>query len=317
VRFTSAPCPGGVCDSALAGAGGAFTLWIPFVAVGTPGAIVETNLASWVSTGASVGTTAGSYVRASDALSFTPAAGILHSGVAFGDVPPNAFVPSGAQNVTPGGVAFYPHTFTAGSAGSVSFTTSQAPSPVLPGWTLGLYRDLDCDGVLDPGEPIVSSPISLAAGGVACLVARHDAPAVAPGGATELATLTASFSYTGAAPALSLPYDVSDLTTVVLGSLALDKTVDRPTAQPGDTLTYVVTYRNLGPEPLTSLEIRDATPAYTVFVEALCGTLGGGLGSCSVTQQPVVGGTGTLAWTLVGALQPGGTGAVSFRVRIP
>jgi uncharacterized repeat protein (TIGR01451 family) len=316
VRLASAACAG-VCDSTITGAGGAFTLWTPFVAIGVPATIAETNAASWVSTGASAGTTAGSYARAADELSFTPAGGIAYSSVAFGDVPPSTFVPSGAQSVTPGGVALYAHTFTAGSPGAVSFAAVQTPSPVLPGWTLGLYRDLDCDGAIDSGEPLVAAPITLAAGGVACVVARHGVPVGAPSGAAEQVGLTASYSYTGAAPAFSLDHLVGDLTTVVIGSLALSKTVDRVNAQPGDTLTYVVTYQNLGPEPLTNIEIRDATPSYTVFVTAVCGLLGSGLGACGVTQEPAVGGTGTLAWTLGGALLPGGSGTVSFRVRIP
>ena len=70
------------------------------------------------------------------------------TGVAFGDVPPNAWVAAaGAASVAPGGVAFYPHTFTAGSAGAVELRRDQAPSPrdARAGAT-SFVRDLDCDG---------------------------------------------------------------------------------------------------------------------------------------------------------------------------
>jgi len=67
---------------------------------------------------------------------------------------------------------------------------------------------------------------------------------------------------------------------------------------------------------LNNIVIRDATPPWTVFDSASCATTGAGITSCSLTQQPATGATGTLAWTLVGSLSPGGSGSVSFRVRV-
>ena len=259
------------------------------------------------------------YVRASDRISFTAANGTIASGVLFGDVPPNGFAAAGAASVAPGGVALYPHAFTAASAGAVTFVAAQAPSPAIAGWGYEVVRDLDCDGVVDAGETAVGAgPIALVAGERVCLVARHTAPAGAAVGASELATLTAAFAYANVAPALGASSLLTDLTTVLAsgGGLTLSKSVDRVNALPGDVLTYTITYTNLSNAPLTSIAIADATPAYTVFEDAACGAPGTGLSACGVSAQPSAGGSGPVTWTMTGALAPGGSGSVTFRVRV-
>jgi hypothetical protein len=68
--------------------------------------------------------------------------------------------------------------------------------------------------------------------------------------------------------------------------------------------------------PISNIVIRDATPTWTVFDSASCAATGAGITGCSLTQQPAAGATGTVAWTLAGSLAPGGSGSVSFRVRV-
>jgi uncharacterized repeat protein (TIGR01451 family) len=123
--------------------------------------------------------------------------------------------------------------------------------------------------------------------------------------------------YANATPALVTVVALDDRTTVTTaGSLQIVKQVDLATARPGDVLTYTITYRNLGAEPLSAITIADATPAWTVFEGASCGALGAGLTGCLLASQPAIGGAGALAWQLRGALAPGGSGDVSFRVRV-
>jgi uncharacterized repeat protein (TIGR01451 family) len=317
LKLVSAACAGGLCDSVQTDGAGAFRLWIPAAAAG-PVTVRETNAAGWISTGARVGTTAGAYTRATDQIAFTAAAGNAYTGVAFGDVPPNLFAAGGAQGIAAGAAALYAHRFTAKSAGAVTFGAAEAPSPALPGWAVELVRDTNCNGVIDAGEALVTPGIALAAGQVVCLVARHVSPAGAPSGASEQATLSASFAYTGVAPALSATTTLVDLTTVLGagGGLVLSKSVDLATARPGDTLTYTITYTNAASTPLSSIIVRDATPAFTVFTSASCGTLGTGLSACGVTSQPAVNGTGTVVWTLTGSLAPGASGSVTYRVKV-
>jgi uncharacterized repeat protein (TIGR01451 family) len=316
VRLLSAACPGGRCDSTLTGGAGDYTLWLPFTAAGAV-QVGETDPAAWLSTGASVGTSGGTYARPADLVSFTAASGMLYGGLDFGDVPANQLVPPGARTGAPGSVAFHPHTFTAGSAGTVTFSVTRTPSPVIPGWSADLYRDLDCDGAIGPGEPAILSPLAVSAGQTLCLVLRHNVPVAAPGGARESVTLDAGFVYVNAAPALASAVQVGDLTTVVAGGgLQIAKSVDVSTARPGDYILYTITYRNPGAEPLTSIVIQDATPSFTVFDSATCGGLGTGLSGCTITSAPPAGGTGPLTWTLNGTLAPGASGSVSFRVRV-
>ncbi len=85
---------------------------------------------------------------------------------------------------------------------------------------------------------------------------------------------------------------------------------------PGDTLTYTITYTNPTIDVLNNIVIHNATPSYTTFVSASCGSLGAGLTGCSVTTAPAVGGQGTVEWTLTGSLSPGASGAVMFSVQI-
>lgn len=316
VRLLSAACAGGACDSALTGASGDYALWLPFATAGAGATVEEVNAAGWLSTGGSPGTTGGAYDRAFDATAFTVAAGVVYSGADFGDVPPNLFVAPGARTASAGGVATYAHTFTAGSGGDVSLSAVQTPSPALPGWTLTLVHDLDCDGVAGAGEPVLSGPVTLVAGQTLCVVARHGAPAGAPSGAQETATLTAGFSYTGASPALGTSVALDDVTTVAPDGLVITKSVDLASARPGDTLNYTITYANLGTQPVSSIVIQDATPPYTTFVSAGCGALGAGLGGCGVAAQPAVGATGAVQWTFAGSLDPGASGSVSFVVQV-
>ena len=180
-----------------------------------------------------------------------------------------------------------------------------------------MRRDLDCDGVVDPGEPVLAAPLAVTAGESVCLVLRHLVPAGAPAGAVEQVRLAADMDYANAAPALATVVALDDRTTVTTaGSLEIVKQVDLATARPGDVLTYTITYRNLGPDAVSAIVIADATPAWTVFEGASCDALGAGLSGCLLASQPPVGGTGTLAWQLQGALAPGASGSVSFRVRV-
>lgn len=316
VRLLSAACAGGACDSALTAGGGLYTLWLPAAAAGAV-RVTEVNPASWLSTGGTPGSTGGVYTRATDQFAITAATGTSYSGPEFGDVPPNAFAAPGVRSGAPGAVVLHPHVYTAASGGQVSFATSQTVNPALPGWTAQLFRDLDCDGVVDPGEPVAGGPVALSTGQTACLILRQAIPAGAPAGASSTVTLTASYAYANATPALSANASLADLTVVVdSGGLAITKSVDVASARPGDLLTYTIVYRNQGAAPISALVIRDATPGFTVFDSAACGSLGTGLTGCAITSAPAVGATGTLAWTMSGSLAPGASGSVTFRVRV-
>lgn len=279
-------------DSTVTDGAGNYTLWIPASAGANPVRVVQANAGGFVSTGGQAGTTAGSYVRASDTTTFNNLVGTSYSGVNFADVPDNALTTDGAQSALPGATLNYAHSFTAGSGGSVSFSTAAVANPALAGWSEVLYRDANCNGVLDgaEGASLLSGPTTVAAGELVCVLLREFVPATAPNGAQNQVTLTASFSYTNASPALGSTHTRSDLTTVgAPGSagLTLVKSVDKATALPGEVLTYTIVYTNNASGALSTLRINDSTPAFTTFASAACiGTLPANLSSCSVSSAP-------------------------------
>jgi uncharacterized repeat protein (TIGR01451 family) len=236
----------------------------------------------------------------------------------------NTFAPDNQQSSMPGTVVFYPHTFTAGSAGSVAFTTSAVQIPAVPGWTQILYRDTNCNGRLDgvEGNTILAAPVAVAAGDSVCIVVKDSIPGTAPYNARNVITATSTFN--GASTIAR-----TDTTTVGAAAgagLTLDKAVRNVTlggaagtsntARPSDILEYTITFTNTSSGLLSSIVITDATPAFTQYQSAACGPLPGNVSSCNVTTQPAVNGAGSVVWTLGGNLLSGGSGTVTYQVRV-
>ena len=306
-----------VFDSEVSGSDGSYSLFI------TPGAttvaIIKTNPANYISTGASVGTTGGSYNRATDTVTFTKATEGFFTGVNFGVVPVNTFQADGAQQALPNTTLFYPHIFTPGTAGQVTFTIAPISSPSNVLFSHVLYQDIACSGVIAASDPVISGPVTTVAGTNLCVLMKVTVPSGAPLNSSDAAVLTASFSYTNANPVLTATYAVKDLTTVgtpTTAGLRLEKAVDKATALPGANLTYTLTFTNDSSGAISNIVINDATPAFTVFVSAACGApLPSSLTGCFFTV-PAAGQTGNIQWTFTGTLNPSQTGTVTFIVKI-
>lgn len=311
--------------SASTAGDGRYTLWVP---ASVSGSVTVTPAApvAYLATGGVAGTTGGSYSRPT--VSYTPATGQSYSGVNFGLVPPNTLAPNGAQTAQPGTVVFYAHSFLAGSGGQVTFSLVSTATPASPSWSQVLYRDSNCNGTLDTAEPQVTAAITATAGQTLCLIVKQFVPADAGLGAQNTVTLSAAFGYTGASPALSSTLTANDITTVgEPGALTLSKLVSNLTqslgpatavnAAPGNTLQYTLTAVNNGSEPLSTLVINDATPAFTTYLSAACpASLPAGLSACNVSTQPAVGAQGSLQWTFTGSLAPSAQLAVTYQVKV-
>ncbi|MEF7613163.1 hypothetical protein V4F39_04505 [Aquincola sp. MAHUQ-54] len=299
---------------------GAYTLWIPAAAAGAV-IVAQAGLegaqadgASWISVGGSAGTTGGSYSLVADRTSFGAAAGQRYTGVDFADVPANRFDTEGQQAALPGTVVFYPHRFTAGSAGVL---TLSAAGPAGGTWGVVLYDDTDCNGRLDAGEPAVAAPRAVVAAQAVCIVAKVAVPAEASWGSQYPLAVAARLAY--ANHTLVGEHTRTDVTVVGDDSdagLRLAKQVDKATAVQGDALVYTIAYSNQGSAALTALRIHDRTPAYTVFVSADCGTPPPGGPACSVAAQPAAGAAGPVEWRFTGPLAPGGAGWVRMVVQL-
>jgi uncharacterized repeat protein (TIGR01451 family) len=308
-----------VYDTVTTDGGGFYSLLVPAsVPNGATLKVVEINPAATLSVSGAAGTTGGSYDRATDTVTFNYASGTAYSGVNFGDVPVNTFVNDGQAAGLPGTFVVFPHTFTAGSAGQVTFSVASAPSPALTGWTPVLYRDLNCNGVLEPGEPVLSGAVTVSADDRVCILVKEFIPVAAPFNAQDQLTVTAAFTYTGASPALNATLTRTDLATVgnpTTAGLTLLKTVDKPSALPGETITYTITYQNQSSDVLSNVVIYDETPAFTVFSAAAAGALPANLTAVTITS-PGVGSAGAVRWTFTGTLAPGASGTVSYSVTL-
>ncbi len=83
-------------------------------------------------------------------------------------------------------------------------------------------------------------------------------------------------------------------------NLAIQKSVDQPTAGPGDTVRYVIAFKNNGGSTISGAAIRDQIPAGTQFL---------------VASQGVTPVNGVLTWN-VQPLAAGQSDSVAFQVRI-
>jgi uncharacterized repeat protein (TIGR01451 family) len=305
-------------DEVVSDPDGYFTLWIPFSAGASQIIVTETNNSAYISTGGSAGSTGGSYDRVSDRVFFNNTVGQSYTGLAYGNVQANRFDPNNERIALPGTTVFLTHQFYSGTAGTVSFALSGVNAPSVPGWAYLIYRDANANGQIDAGENQVTTPIAATAGQTLHFVVRVTVPAVAPVGASTLLTITSTFLYTNASPALNGTYQVRDLVKVNDGEgagLQLVKTVDKTTAKPGETLVYTLTYTNLSTDPLSQVVIKDATPAYTTFESAVFGPLAPSFSGCAIAA-PSIGSGGAITWTFTGPLNSGGTGYVRYTVRI-
>lgn len=241
----------------------------------------------------------------------------------------NTFQPDGTQTALPGTTVFYPHTFNASLAGTVAFSTTNVTAPAVAGWSNVIYRDSNCNGVLDgaEGNAPQATSISVIAGDSVCIVIKEFVPASAPYSASDVITVTATFAPVSG-PVVT--YTRTDTTTVGNpggAGLSLSKTVRNVTtsgsagtanaAKPGETLEYTIAYSNASADPLATIVIHDATPAFTAFVSAACGApLPANVTACNVTTQPAGGAAGGIVWTLTGSLAPTQAGTVVFRVTL-
>jgi uncharacterized repeat protein (TIGR01451 family) len=94
--------------------------------------------------------------------------------------------------------------------------------------------------------------------------------------------------------------------------LAVIKRVSVAEAEPGDTVSYVIYYRNMGNTPIRAVSIVDSL---LPRLEYLKGTSRGPAGTAFTTAVNRVGST-ELRWELPGVLAPGASGHVSFDVII-
>lgn len=132
----------------------------------------------------------------------------------FGEVKSPIFEPDHQSEILPGNVVFYAHRFSTPTAGSVRFTPVDDLN-TMAGWNHAIYRDANCDGVLNGSEaaaPISGMNFGVGAGSSFCIINKVFAPANVPQGDRYRVTTTAAFSYASATASV-VNLTVRDVTT--------------------------------------------------------------------------------------------------------
>jgi uncharacterized repeat protein (TIGR01451 family) len=182
------------------------------------------------------------------------------------------------------------------------------------GWPTRIYRDVNGNGALDPGDALLTTPVLLAMRASAEILVAVDVPgAVAVRGVIDTIDVNAASRYD---PGVSASlYDVLTVRDAGI-SIALNKTADRPSAAVGDLVTYSITYTAVGSGSATELEITDPIPVGASYVP---GTMrlngvsvtdpnGDDAGFFDVAVNRVIFRVGTIA--------AGQSGTVTFQVRV-
>lgn len=265
---------------------------------------------------------------------------ILHDAVIVNAVRSLSITPVGTGQTYPGGSYVYTHALTnngnvveGGSASTISTALTNSGS----GWTSTLYYDSNNNGVLDAGDALVGSTLSLGSGLAKGASITLFNKVIAPSGAvagtvntTIITVNTANVTYTTTAPAAAT---TTDSTTVIAGNLslvkeqALDANCDgipdaaysqaNLNAGPGQCVMYRITVTNVGAADASNVVVSDATPAYTTVNTAA-------VTSSGVVSGPAVGASGTITArigtgataTVGGTLASSQSATITFGVKI-
>lgn len=297
------------------------------------------------------------YIRGRSATS--GAGDVLWTRTDVGAVRALSIAPSNSGQIYPGGSVVFTHTLTNGGnvveGNGTGSTVTLSVAASLPGWAGISYYDLNDNGALDAGDPILpSGGIHLTAGAATLAdglapgeTARIFVKAIAPAGAAigdiatgTLTVTTANGTYVSAIPAV---VSAQDTVQVIAGQVRLDKTQSLDAscdgtpdaayattpivagATPGACIRYRIAATNEGAVSVSGLVVSDSTPPYTTYDDGSRNAAGGACGSGPVdaaaatgtgsVTAPACGATGTVSAT-IGTLAPGESATVTFGVMI-
>jgi uncharacterized repeat protein (TIGR01451 family) len=190
---------------------------------------------------------------------------------------------TGNQTIAAGASVSYSHQFIAGTEGAVTFSTAQAPTPLLT-WTSLVYLDANCNALLDGGDTQVTSALNVVADEVVCLLQKVQSPSTAANGSQDVSTISASFIF--AAPSvINRLYNQNDTTIIMDSGLVLVKKVREVAscpstgadvnpfttnnqALPNALIEYQIAYSNPSAGVVSNIVINDMTPSFTTFRSA-------------------------------------------------
>ena len=258
-------------------------------------------------------------------LTLTPGVGGELTGIDFGVIDTPQLDADRQASVVAGASVVLAHRYVASSHGSLAINLDALGDS--PG-SARVVLDTNCDGAIDSSEQTVPNTLALARGDSLCLLVELLMPPDAQPGRTfaySLDTALALSDVSGIGHGVVLEVSNRDTVTVLAtgaGQLELEKTVInvsragsagvRNAALPGETLEFVLIYRNSGSADLPGLIVNDAAPPYTAVVPgtALCTDTPGGM-NCLARESGNL-----LDWAFTGDLAPGQSGSVSYQVTV-
>lgn len=189
---------------------------------------------------------------------------------------------SQTKNGAPGQPLAYPHTITNTGNSPDTYTLAvSAPTGTSITGTPQFFADSNCDGIADNSTPITTvGPVAPTA--QACFVAQATLTTTA--GATGSFIVTATSGI-----ALTTPQSNTDTANIVTaGTVNISKSISSASGPAGTTpVTYTLTYRNTGSQPVFGLVVADSLQAGVVFA----GTLNAKLNNTPITANGTVTGT--------------------------
>jgi len=230
--------------------------------------------------------------------------------------------------VSPGGTVDYIHTLTVnsnvdenvGGSAPESDLNLELTNSVPVGWTAVVYWDTNNDGAVTAVDSLLTSAASAGSVDLPASVGtlqfgdqlRFIVQVTASTGLNDGATVTTTISVTDLNEELAEVTN-DDQTEVQAGRLSIDK-FQAPAVNgsagtfvktdfnvlPGDTVYYKITIVNDGSEPVTTVVVNDAIPAYTTILEIATFNVVAPavIGSISLTSNPAVGQTGNISLTI-------------------
>jgi len=156
----------------------------------------------------------------------------------------------GNKEGVPGQTVYIPFTVTNKGNGENTFNLSVVNDDNTA-YTKQIYLDENQNGVVDPGESTVSS-VTLGMGETANIVVAVKVPTDARNGDANNFSLKAE----GTAPGGCSDLQTATVTVVADALIQANKSVDKDSAQPGDTLTYTISFKNVGTKPAKAVTVK-------------------------------------------------------------
>ena len=264
-------------------------------------------------------------------------AGDSLTGLDFGKVKVPTLEPDNFTETEPGLSVVFAHRFNVDTAGDVTFTMTDVEyMPLGYSWSHILYRDNDCNGVIDAGvDNTIVNPVTVSANALkeVCLLVKVIVPNNVPFNAQYQYQVNAEMDFSNTSFTQQLVNnDTVKVSTAGSGELSIKKTVKNITqggsetlnnqANPGDVLEYKLHFINVGLGEITEIKLFDSIPSFTslnTIIDCLSSvSLPSGLTCTILTPNGAnnIGYDGNIIWELSGSLAPAENGYVTYKIKV-